>query len=511
MKYIVTADQMKRYDHNTTTKYGIPSSVLMERAALATTDFICEKYASALNILILAGSGNNGGDGIAIARILTERNIHAEILLCGNPEHMTDDTLMQLKIAQAYQVPVLEQITNWNYDVYVDAIFGIGLKNPVKGKCISIIEQLNLLSKPVVSVDLPSGIDATTGQILHTAVKATDTITYGFMKAGLILYPGTTYAGEIHCMDIGITEHSIDDVKPMFYTFEKKDIRLPQRNPAGNKGTFGKLFLIAGSRMMYGACLFSALSAYRTGAGMVKILTHTDNIPILKKKLPEALLSCYDDHTSYEELEKLIQDGLTWSTVTAVGPGIGCDQISHFMMNILFAHNEKPLICDADALNIIAKDQDILDNLLINHRTSAYDIVFTPHLAEFSRLCHEPLPEVKEHVFEKAFDFAQTYDITLACKDARSLVMKAGKASYLNMTGNDGMATAGSGDVLTGIIAGLMAQGMNGYDASCMGEYLHGFAGDVAKTNTNAYYIMAQDIISSLQYLQKEVMENESV
>lgn len=506
MKYIVDAQEMKTFDQNTIQKTGIPSMVLMERASVATADFIQQTYGNELRILILAGSGNNGGDGIAIARILKERGMNTEILLCGNENHFTPETKQQLMIAQNLNIPVSSEITLWDYDLYVDAIFGIGLSRKVEGHYAELIENLNLMKSPIISVDIPSGIDASTGEVLGIAVKASYTITFGFEKLGLILYPGNTYAGKIKCMDMGINEHSFYSQTPSFYTFDHSDVSLPARNPNGNKGTFGKVFLIAGSKMMYGACIFAALSAYRMGVGMVKILTHEDNIENLKKKIPEALLASYNDNTSEESLRKSIEEGISWSNVIAIGPGIGCDLSSQQLIKILFeTNNSTPVVCDADALNILAKNQDLMNLIKIGNRRSNYDLVFTPHVAEFSRLCHIPMKELKNNIFHEATKFVSQYDVVLACKDARSIVMKQGEQSYLNITGNDGMATAGSGDVLTGIITGLMAQGMSGYKAACLGEYLHGFAGDIAKKKTNAYYIMAQDIISSLQYLQKEV------
>lgn len=511
MEYLVNSAEMKQYDKNTIEQLKVPSLVLMERAALATADMICSTYGTDTRILILAGSGNNGGDGVAVARILKERGIHAEILLCGNPEHMTPETHQQTAIAENYQIPIHNHITHLDYDLYVDAILGIGLNKPIEGETFELISHINSLSAPVISVDIPSGIDASTGKVLGIAVKADQTVTYGFRKLGLVLYPGAAYAGTVHCVEMGITPYSFLGQPPAFYAYDFQDLKLPERNPAGNKGTFGKLFLIAGSKMMYGACLFAALSAYRVGTGMVKILTHSDNIPILKKKLPEALLVSYDEHTTDESLETLVKEGLSWCTVSAVGPGIGCDLLSQKILAIVFQCNDKPIVCDADALNLIAADHALLSTLSLHQRQTFYDIVFTPHLAEFARLCHASLPEVKKDWMQKAFSFVATYDVTLACKDARSIVMKHDQAAYLNLTGNDGMATAGSGDVLTGIISGLMAQGMSGYHAACMGEYLHGFAGDIAKKNTNAYYIMAQDIISSLQFIRKEGVEHEAL
>lgn len=506
-EYIVTAEEMKRYDGNTIHKIGVPSLVLMERAALSVADIICDKYGFHNRVLVVAGCGNNGGDGVAIGRILKERGMQVEIAIIGKKESMSEETAVQVEIAKAYNIPVTYRMMDSDYDLIVDALFGIGLKRNLEGRYLAAVQSINERLSKVISVDIPSGIDSNTGKVFGEAVKADITVTFGFRKLGHVLYPGTQYTGELYVKDIGITKHSFMEMEPDIFTYNMEDKKLPARNPAGNKGTFGKVFLIAGSKNMCGACQFAAASAFRMGAGMVRILTAYENLDILKKKIPEAIFDTYTDATTQEEVYQKIEEGINWSTVLAVGPGMGTEGFSKSMLEKVIAYNTKPLVLDADALTILAMNEGLMRRLERGVRRHSYDIIVTPHMGEFARLLHTKVSNVQDDFFHFIREFSEKYDVTLACKDARSVAVRRGKAIYLNTSGNDGMATAGSGDVLTGIITGLLAQGMNGFDAACLGEFIHGLAGDVAKEHANAYYIMAQDIIHALQFLLKDETE----
>lgn len=503
MEYIVNAEEMKHYDRNTINHFGVPSLVLMERAALSVANIICDKYGYQNRVLVVAGCGNNGGDGIAIGRILKERGMHVEIAVIGKKESMSQETAKQAEIARAYKIPVTYRMMDSDYDLIIDALFGIGLTRPLEGRFASAVTSINERLSKVISVDIPSGIDANTGKICGTAVKADITVTFGFRKLGHVLYPGTEYTGELFVEDIGITEHSFLGELPEVFTYTGADKKLPVRNPSGNKGTFGKVFLIAGSKNMCGACQFAAMSAFRMGVGMVRILTAVENLEILKKRIPEAIFDTYSEETTTKELQKLVINGINWGTVLAVGPGMGTGRIAETILETVIAENVHPLVLDADALTLLAMREGLLSKLERGSRRHSYDIVLTPHMGEFARLLHEKVNTLQEHFWEEIRSFTDKYDVTLACKDARSVAVYRGKPVYLNTSGNDGMATAGSGDVLTGMITGLLAQNMSGFEAASLGEYLHGCAGDVAKEQANAFYIMAQDIIHALQFLLK--------
>ncbi len=504
MEYVLTSAEMKDADRAAINDYGIESLVLMERAALQAVRVVEEKYGSDIYVGVMAGSGNNGGDGIAMARIFQEKGIRAEINLIGDVSKLTSEMKTQLETARKLNIPIHYGMEHTLYDVIVDALFGIGITRDIEGKYRKAIEAVNASKAKIVAVDIPSGVNADNGSIMGCAVKADITVTFACRKLGIMLYPGASCAGEVICVPIGIpgavTEHKRKGV--VTFTDAKKDLQLPGRSPSGNKGTYGKVLLVAGSRSMGGACLLSALSAYRTGAGMVRIFTALDNREGLLKKLPEAIVDTYlddgDSDITQEEADRLTA-GIEWADVVAVGPGISMSGKAKCILETVLEKNRKPMVADADALNILAQNAELLKKFEYGRRKDDSDVIFTPHLGEFSRLMKYPVAEIKKDMIACCKMFTRSHDVSLVCKDARTVVAKRGKLTYLNASGNDGMATAGSGDVLTGIIAGLLAQGLSGFEAAVMGTYIHGLAGDMARNRTSAYYIMAQDIIKSLK------------
>lgn len=509
MEYVLTSAEMKASDKAAIEEYGIGSLVLMERAALQTVSVILDRYGADIYVGVMAGSGNNGGDGIAIARILQEQGIRAEINMIGELSKLSPEAAAQLETAKKLNIPIHYGVEHTLYDVIVDAIFGIGLTRNVEGKYRKAVEAVNASRAKVVAVDIPSGVHTDDGSIMGCAVKADITVTFAYRKLGLMLYPGASCAGEVICVPIGIPGAVTANKRSGVVTFTdwKKDLHFPERSPSGNKGTFGKVLLVAGSRNMGGACFLSALSAYRTGAGMVRIFTAAQNREGLLKKLPEAIVDTYEDDAdpaiAQEELRALLS-GLEWADIVAVGPGISMSDKAKTILEILLNQCSRPMVVDADALNLLAQSAELLKMFAYGYRKNDSDVIFTPHLGEFSRLMQCPVAEVRKDMIKSCKAFTKKYDVSLVCKDARTLVSKRGKLIYLNASGNDGMATAGSGDVLTGIIAGLLAQGYSGFEAAVMGTYAHGLAGDLARQKTSAYYIMAQDIIRALGDIEKE-------
>jgi NAD(P)H-hydrate epimerase len=505
MEYVLTAKEMKDSDGTAINDYGIESLVLMERAAFETASIIVGKYGTDISVGIMAGSGNNGGDGIAIARILNEKGIHSEINMVGDMKKLTSETSLQLEIARKLNIPIYYGVEHTIYDVIVDAIFGIGIARNVEGKYKEAIEEINDSKAKVVAVDIPSGINADNGRIMGCAIKADITVTFQYRKLGIMLYPGASYAGEVHCVPIGIPKPIVDTKNAVVtLTGGNKDLKLPNRCPNGNKGSFGKVLIIAGCRNMGGACILSALSAYRIGTGMVRVYTARDNRDIILRKLPEAIINTYNDDGSGQLLnddkENLIE-AIKWADVVAIGPGLSTAYKAVTILKLVLEYCNSPLVVDADALNILSQNEELLRNFEFGRKKGDADVVFTPHLGELSRLMKVSVDNIKQDIIECAREFALKYDVTIVCKDARTIVARRGKVTYLNSSGNDGMATAGSGDVLTGIISGMMAQGYSGYDGAVMGVYAHGLAGDIAKDKTSSYYVMAQDIIQSLKLL----------
>lgn len=492
MKYIVTADQMKEYDNNTINEIGIPSMVLMERAALAVYEKIREMK-QLKKILIVAGVGNNGGDGLALARLLTESSYEVTVCIVGDKERASVGFCEQLCILEHYCTcfitpEVFLDLENVSYDCVVDSIFGVGLSREITGTFFEIIQKMNQLDARKISVDIPSGICADTGRVLGCAFRADITITFGFCKAGLCFFPGAEYAGKVYVADIGISKLAFGQNIPKLFTYdEAPDTLLKTRKKDGNKGTFGKVLVIAGFENMTGAGILCAKSALEMGAGMVKIISTDDNKHIYQTAIPDALWG------NLQDLEK----GLDWANIAVAGPGMGNSQDAVSIMERLLSNEKVPLVLDADALNMISES----DKLRILLKEYKQDKILTPHMGELSRLVNMTIDKIKENRIEVAKSLAKEYHSVVVCKDARTIVAKQNEQIYINLSGNNGMATAGSGDVLAGIIGSLLAQGEKFYEAAAKGVYLHGLAGDYAKSTYTEWGVTASRILDNIKEL----------
>lgn len=499
MKYLVTSAEMKEYDNRTIERIGIPALVLMERAALAVRDEICaltKLHHTCKKVLIAVGSGNNGADGLALGRLLCGEGYQVYIYECGSLDKTTDSYKKQRNILQYYPVSFLKELKEIEaaYDFVVDGIFGVGLSRMVNEKYAQIIQRLNETKAIKIAVDIPSGIDATTGEVMGCAFRADLTVTFGFAKYGLYLYPGTEYAGKIVTASIGIDESSFFGDKPqMFYYDENIVDLLPDRKKNGNKGTFGKVLLIAGWEHMAGAAILCGKALLQTGAGMVKVFCSEENRTLLQCAFPEAM---------YGDADSLLKD-LDWADVVVMGPGLGQSaKAQEVLGNVLkeISVKEKRMVLDADALNLIPLNESLKEAV---KACGARKVVMTPHMGELSRLYGESISYVKSHIMEVAKETSLDYDSVMVCKDARTLIYEDAKPMCLNVVGNSGMATAGSGDVLAGIIGALLAQGMDTYEAACVGVYLHALAGDGAAQRVSEYGVTASRIISQIEELMK--------
>lgn len=497
MEQIVTGNQMKALDRFTINEIGIPSLVLMERAALAVCEAMEKADALKGRILFVCGGGNNGADGVAAARILSLRGYHADVYLLGNPEHFTEEMRHQIQIAEKYQVSFVKTCRYPEYTTIVDAIFGVGISRNVEGKYKEIIEQINACNRFVISVDIPSGVCADTGQVLGAGIRADLTVTFSYRKAGLCLYPGTLLAGKVHVAEIGIFRKECSLTGTEIFSCETADLKKISRVCDGNKGTFGKIFLIAGSKETFGAAYLSGLAALRTGAGMLKICTRKENRPLFSC-FPEAMLLTYDDES---DLESLVKEGLAWADTAGIGPGIGTGEQSERLLKILLEECRCPLVLDADALNLLAEKKHLL-------AACKAQTVLTPHLGEFARLTGISPSQWKRDPLEITKAQAGELSSVLICKDARSVISE-GTSCWVNRSGNDGMATAGSGDVLTGILLGLLAQKLPVKEAAVYGTYLHGLAGDQAAGKKGKAGMLAGDIIDGLTEVLQQLVRKE--
>lgn len=494
MEYIVTSSEMKRCDTYTIEKIGVPAMVLMERAALSAMEELCDGSFDLKQVLVVCGGGNNGGDGFALARLLHLQNIAVSILFVGNKDKLTPETRQQMKIAENYGIKIDSDIDFTGFTTIVDALFGIGLDRKVEGRYANIIEKMNQSQADILALDIPSGISADTGKIMGISAQAKKTITFGYKKIGLVLYPGAKYAGIIKTKDIGIKDVGFNKEYPKICSYTYEDLKkIPRRNPYSNKGTFGKVLIMAGSVNMSGAAYFSAKAAYRMGAGLVRIYTLQENRQILQTMLPEAILTTYDENDIEIEVLKQV---INWANVIVMGPGSGQGPSVALILKHVLENAKVPLVIDADGINCIARDP----NLLKNHQS---DIILTPHLGEMARLTRKSIPEIAENLIQEAESYAKKHHLVCVLKDTRTVVTDGKDGVYLNQSGNNGMATGGSGDVLTGIIAALLAQGVDLLEAARLGVYIHGLAGDSARSKLGAHSMMANDLIDHIKEIMK--------
>ncbi|NLZ83227.1 MAG: NAD(P)H-hydrate dehydratase [Clostridiales bacterium] len=503
MYYAVDSYKMRSIDNYSIDVLKIPSLVLMERAAYEVALIVKANVKKSDSILVVCGTGNNGGDGIAAGRILFLQGYQVAILFIGLEENCSEQTKLQLAIARNIGIHFENSNKLNEYNIIIDGIFGIGLSRPVDGEQAEIIEDINNKGFRVFSVDIPSGISADDGRIMNVAIKAEYTITFGWNKQGLLLYPGAEYAGNIIVADVGFPQQALHQSKPNTFYYGSQDLEhLPNRRPNGHKGSFGKVLVIAGSKGMSGAAYLSAKAAYKTGAGLVKVFTETENRIILQTLLPEALFAAYDDINLIKDEEALAKE-LDWASTIIIGPGLGQSDIANDILWFTLKNSKVPVIIDGDAINLLAKKLDtISDN--IDERITwlgnniGNQVILTPHLKELSRLLLKAVDEISTQIIDTANQCSYNNNLIYTIKDARTVVAH-GNDNYINVSGNNGMATGGSGDVLTGVIGGLVAQGMELYLATCLGVYIHGLAGDKAAARVGTFSLTASDIISSLE------------
>lgn len=498
MKYLVKAKEMKQFDRNTIEHFGILSEVLIERAALAAFEELQKKLQPAqTRILIVCGNGNNGADGLALARLLHLAGAEVTTLLLGDRTKATPENKKELQINEAYGILSVtdpDQLQTENWDVVVDALFGVGLSRKIEGEFARYIERINAIDAWKLALDIPSGVNSDQGTIMGIAFLADLTVTFSYEKLGMRLYPGQDCCGEIICREVGINDPSFLDYKPTTLALEKTDRKLiPKRANRGNKGTFGKILIIAGSACLAGAAVFSAKAAYKSGAGMVKILTVEENRQILQTLVPEAILSVY----SPKKIDfSLLTTDMQWADVIVCGPGLGKSQEADKLVRFVLKNAAVPVVFDADALNLLAKDVDLL---LAPHT----ELVLTPHLGEMARLTGNTIGYIQDALIGCAEEFARAYNVIVALKDARTVTAIPYNSTYVNLSGNNGMATAGSGDALTGVIAALIAQGLQPGIAAPLGVFLHGLAGDLVAEEKGVQGLMVSDLIEKLPFVFK--------
>ena len=509
MRYLTDSHTMKAVDNCSIHEFGIPSVVLMERAALGVSALLRktagkDNKKTCMKVVCVCGSGNNGADGLAAARQLNENGIEVHVVLVGTSQG-TDEYRLQKSIVSNLGIDCAEYDGNIDfseYDYIIDAIFGIGLSRIIEGRYAQVIADINKAGEnpytKIIAVDIPSGISADNGQIMGIAVKADYTVTFGYNKTGIMFYPGASYSGSVEVINAGFVTDDILHRKVggfgSIFTYDDEDVgRLLVRKPDSNKGTYGRTLIIAGSKNMGGAAILSASAAYRSGTGLVKVLTHEINKTALLCRMPECLISTYQDNMP--PAAELKAD-FEWAKSIAVGPGLSMNGVAAEITRCVLEREDKVRILDADALNIIAAEH-------IDYKGSNEGkIIITPHIMEMSRLTGKTVSDIKEHMIESAKEYAIQHSCICILKDARTVVTD-GQKVYINCTGNDGMSTGGSGDVLTGLIAGMAAIGLDAFDAACLSVYVHGKAGDLAAQQKGRTGMTASDIAEAIAYVLK--------
>ena len=500
IEYLVTSEEMQRYDSNTIHHFKVPGIVLMEQAALSCLPEIKKIPNTGKNVLVLAGKGNNGGDAMALARLLFENQYSVTVCILSNTEDISngfsESAKIQFDILTSMNIPIVTKLPDDSYDIIIDGIFGVGLSRDIIGNIANAINQVNQYSGYKISLDMPSGIDATSGKLYNVAFNADMTLTFAFLKRGLYLLPGARYAGKIVKCPIGITKNSFLDNPPVMFTLTGNiSDYLPARDPFGHKGTFGKVLLIAGSQEIGGAAILAGKASMKSGCGMLRILTHSKQKSDILTSIPEAMI---DDYTGLEEALFHLKRGMEWADVIAIGPGIGTDFIAENILATIIKESTKPLVLDADAINLLSNDNlySILKELQCKE-SSCRLLILTPHPLELARICHCNKEKIMNEGIKLANDLAKDLNAVIIKKDANTIITD-GKRLALNRNGNSGMATAGSGDVLCGITASLLAQNHEAFHTAVTSVYLHALAGDYAAKESNEYSIIASDIIHSI-------------
>ncbi len=485
MRYLPDGKWMQKADAHTIQDIGIPSVVLMEHAAEKTVEAMEQEAIDCSRILVVCGSGNNGGDGFAAARLFARKGKAVTVLFAGKEASLTPECRIQKRIVENMGIPVISSVPEESYSVVVDALFGVGLSREISGAYAELVEKLNTLPCAKVAVDIPSGICAATGKMLGSAFRADLTVSFQCEKLGTVLFPGREYAGKVITAEIGIDTSFYEDITEIGYTLEKSDLpkRLPVRKADSHKGTYGKVLMITGSKGMAGAAYLSAKAAYSCGAGLVQIYTEESNRAILQQLLPEAIISVYGQYEP-ENLKSLLK----WADVVCIGCGLGQNRVSESLLKGTLRGSEVPCVVDADGINLLACHLELLAEAQI-------PLVLTPHMKEMSGLMGCSVAELRESRLRYIDAFTEKYPAVCALKDSRTIVAQRGKHHFINTAGNQGMAKAGSGDVLAGVVTGLLAGGLQDYDSTVLGVYLHACGGDLARERLGSFSILAEDLV----------------
>jgi ADP-dependent NAD(P)H-hydrate dehydratase / NAD(P)H-hydrate epimerase len=507
MELVATAAQMQSFDRAAVQTYDIPGLLLMENAGRAFVDALAAEQGplNGRRVIVFCGKGNNGGDGFVIARHLGNRGAGVLVALLAKGEEMRGDARVNLEIVKRMEGPdfVVEEISEPSRlqalpeaDIVVDALFGTGFSGEVSGLYKAAIEWINGCGGFVSAVDIPSGVSASDGSVANIAVKAALTVTMGLAKIGHYVGAGADCAGNVVVADISIPSPVYRLDTPACYRIHDFDVAgaLPQRPRRAHKYSVGKVFVLAGSRNFTGAPTMCAQAALISGAGAVVLGAPRSIHPILSSKLTEVIIEPLDETsegTIAASAVEAIRRRVEWADAVVIGPGMSRHPETDELVRSLLSTVRKPVILDADGLNAAAVDISVFKN-------HPGELVLTPHSGELGRLTGDSSGQIEKDRVQSARDASSRFGCVVVLKGASTATADVDGNVYLNSTGNPGMATIGSGDVLTGIIGGFRAQGMTGNEAAYAGVFVHGRAGDLAAAQLGERSLLALDILQSV-------------
>ena len=499
---IANTSEIRKLDELASSEHGLSEEILMENAGIAVYTVIeKEMGVSGKHFAIFCGTGNNGGDGLVVARKLVSSGASVSIFIIGNMNKLSEGYKKELQRLEGFPAEVFE-LTHVNRVVelsiekscaIIDAIFGIGLKRKIAGLHKEVINEINISCKPVFSVDIPSGINADTGEVMSVAVKATFTVTFGLPKLGLFAYPGAEYVGNLYVSHISFP--------PNLYESEaiKTELNmpppLPKRKADSHKGDFGKALFISGSKSYLGAPYLSSYAFLKSGGGLSYLAAPQSIAYLAASKAREVIIFPQEENVhgslSYGALQNLIELSEKVDLVS-IGQGLSLDEETEMLFRDLLKKVAKPVIIDGDGLTFVSHSPEIL-------KERKYPTIITPHIGEFARITSLPIEDVKKHKFELVSETARELNSIIVLKGAFSLISDGGK-TYVNLTGNSGMATAGCGDVLDGAIAAFMCAGLSPIVATRTGVFIHGLSGDLKAKEIGEDGLTAKDVLEGLPF-----------
>lgn len=493
---------------------GIPSIVLMENAAIACVNELKKDFGelTGKRIAVFCGKGNNGGDGFAIARHL--HNMDAEVsvyLVCGN--EFKGDAKINFDIIKKMNVniDVVSDTENLKYiirsnDIIIDAIYGTGIHGTVGGISYDVINEINENSKYTMAVDVPSGINSDSGEICGICIRADKTVTFAAYKVGMLMFPAADYTGKVTVADISIPDYILEGQSISINVTDEEFVRanFPVRENNSQKGDYGKVLVIAGSVGMTGAAYLSSQSAVTAGSGLVTLAIPAGLNGAMEAKTTEVMTLPVEDingHISSDAAEKILER-TDMADAVLIGPGLGRSSDAARVLKSVLSHSKVPVIIDADGINAASRDMDILSDCTC-------PVIFTPHTVEMSRLTGLDRDYIEENRLVASKEFAEEYGVTVILKGHHTIVTASDGEQYINITGNPGLATGGSGDVLAGITASLAARGINETAAAAMAVYIHGKAGDIAKDKYGMESVTASLVMESIPDALRQILQVE--